>query len=1339
MTSEAIEGYPLSAEQRRLWGVAGARRVRAEVLITGPLRVDALERAVADTAGRFEILRTRMARLPGMSTPLQAVADLAVAVHPGALPPADAAEDRPLRCALQADGPGRHRLQVELPALNMDAFALRDLVNAVGQAYAGQTPEGEPLQYIDYADWQREFLAGDDKAEAAAHWRGLAETLPPATALPYERQEAPREAAAWGVLEEALEGADASAWREQARRSGVDLEVLAHAGFQALLWKLSGQGPRVVSTLRLDGRAYEQLAGALGTFARSLPVVTALPADYTLEDLMGALRQTHAAHRQHALAFDADTYPSLAPSAAQAPYVFRFVSWPDTDHAGARFHLERLEAREDVAALLLTVTDDGARLGLRLDYDAGRFASADMARLLRAYRVLLDEACRHPTARLGTLRVLDAREEDRVVREWNATAERVDAPCVHEQFAAFAASQPDAPAVVCEGVTLSFREVNRRANQLAAHLRSLNVAPGDAVGLCLPRSADAIVALLGILKAGAAYVPLDAELPAKRLVFILENTRAAVAVTLAELEGRLEGFGGARVRLDADRARLDAASDADPALPLDPEHLAYVLYTSGSSGQPKGVMVRHRGLIHLGAALERAIYRGRGERLAVGLNASLAFDASVKQILQVCRGHTLHVLTDRVRLDGAAMAALLRQAPLDVLDLTPTQLRLLLENRDGLPLSGLPVLLLGGEAIDPALWKRLATEGRGAYNLYGPTECTVDTTTVAVTADAAEPTLGGPLMNVRAYLLDAGGRPVPVGVPGELYIGGDGVARGYCGRPDLTAERFVPDPFSPTPGARMYRSGDLMRFTETGALVFLGRVDFQVKVRGFRIELEEIEQALATHPEVRHAAVTARDGGAEGAQLVAYVMPKRRHGARLDGRARYALPNGLAILHQNKNETDYLYRELFQERLYIRHGVRLPARGVILDVGANIGMFSLFASLHAPDCQVYAFEPLPPLYETAAANCELYGPRVKVLPVGMSNREHTATFTFYSRYTMMSGQSEYANAADEVDVIKTFLRNQRAAGDAAADTLLTNADELLEGRFAEERHPARLRRLSDVMREEGLGQVDLLKVDVQRAELDVLEGIDDEHWPGIRQVVMEVHDARGHASEGRAQAIERLLTARGFQVRVEQDPLLAGTDRHNLYAWREDAPVAPADATVDAARVSAILTEDSVRAHLRQVLPEFMLPRHFVFLDTLPLTLTGKVDRKALPAPEASAPRAQASFVEPRNDLERRIARVFAEVLKVERVGIHDAFFDLGGHSLLLVQAHNKLVKVLPRPVSMLDLFRHPTVASLVTFLEADRDGAAAPKEDGDVDEAARRRVEAMKRQKQRGKGRGDL
>ena len=1347
MSIDEIEGYALSAEQRRLraaGGRTGAQWVRATVSLEGPLRTQALKQALEQVCERNEILRMRLVRLPGMSVPLQTVGEMSVAWREeeggqgGEEAPAFVLDKGPmLHCRLRRLAPERHELSLALPALVMDTFALRDLVAEVGQAYAGQG--GEPgLQYIDYSDWQREFLAGEEKAESAAYWRRLAESAPEPTVLPFERKGQWEGERLVGV-EAALEAPEGL--RALARRTGVDEGTVLHAAFQVLLWRLGGRSP-VVSYRRYEGRAYEQLASALGTFARSLPVVTALPDDYRLADLLEPLRRDNEAHQRHALAFDAEASPTLAASASRPPCAFGFSVWPPVVYGELTMRLVRLESHEDIFALQLTATDVGHAIALRLEFSAERFSEADMRRFLDAYRCVVADLVGRPEAPLARLNVLEEQERHRLLREWNATALPADTTrCVHELFADLAATQPDFPAVVCEDVRLSFAEVNRRANQLAWHLRSLGVGMDDVVGLFFPRSAEAIVALLGILKAGAAYVPLDVEMPARRLGFLLADTSAKAVVTLGGLTEKLEGFSGPVIRLDADREVLASQRAENPTGTAHPESLAYILFTSGSSGQPKGAMIRHSSLANLAVALEAAIYRERGPRLAIGLNASLAFDASVKQVIQLSRGHTLHVLTDRTRLDGKALLAYLEQHPLDGLDLTPTQLKLLLENDASVKATRLPMLTLGGEALDTGLWKRLSEDGgKGAFNLYGPTECTVDTTVCPVTAAwQDEPTIGRPLANVRVYVLDRWMQPVPVGVPGELYIGGDGVARGYRGRPGLTAERFLPDPFSERPGARMYRSGDMVRYTEDGRILFMGRVDFQVKVRGVRIELEEIEQNLLQHPSVKQAAVAVREDTPGDVRLVAYVVPRRRNAPRLDGHTRYALRNGLAVVHQNKNETDYLHRELFLERVYVRHGVRMPARGVIFDVGANIGMFSLFASLHAPACRVYAFEPLPPLHQTLNLNCELYGGEVKTFNFGLSHQEQSTTFTFYSRYTMMSGRTEYANATDEVSVIKTFLENQRSSGDAGAGELLRNADELLEGRFAEERHEVRLRRLSDVIREEGVERIELLKVDVQRAELDVLRGIDDEHWDRIQQVVMEVHDGKGQASEGRVQQLRELLSARGFRVEVDQDSLLRGTDRHNLFAWREDRPVeaVAGEAARDARSLSTVLTAEDVRSFLKQSLPDFMLPRSVVLLDELPLTLTGKVNRQALPAPEALAAESRSGYVEPRNELERKLSAIWAEVLKVERVGIHDHFFELGGHSLLLVQVHNRLDKVLERKLSMLDLFRHPTVASLVDFLQSAAQEQKPPEED--VDEAARRRNDAMKRQRARGKSRGDV
>jgi amino acid adenylation domain-containing protein len=457
---------------------------------------------------------------------------------------------------------------------------------------------------------------------------------------------------------------------------------------------------------------------------------------------------------------------------------------------------------------------------------------------------------------------------------------------------------PNEIALICEDHHLTFRELNARANQVANRLQQLGVGPDTLVGLCVERSPEMIVGLLGILKAGGAYVPLDPSYPADRLAYMMADSRAPVVIT-ASKEGRRHSATDADpvadpflsqirnawsvVDLNADQQVLTELPDNNLENRATYRSLAYVIYTSGSTGRPKGVMISHRSAVHLAFALKRAIYdRYPGERLRIGLNAPLSFDASVKQVVMMIHGHTLDILPQHVRFDGAAMVEYIRDHRIDALDCVPSQLTLLLAagfiNGGG----WMPRLVLsGGEAIGDATWRVLAAAPTvNVFNVYGPTECTVDATTANARMVPERATIGKPLSNVRTYVLDTYGQFVPIGVAGELHIGGAGVGRGYLHQPDLTAEKFIADPFvgpegAPEPGvteARLYKTGDLVRYRRDGNLEFLGRIDDQVKLRGFRIELGEIETVLATHPGVHAAVAHVREDGASDRRLVAYIV-----------------------------------------------------------------------------------------------------------------------------------------------------------------------------------------------------------------------------------------------------------------------------------------------------------------------------------------------------------------------------------------------------------------------------------------------------------------------------------
>ncbi|MFP2913051.1 non-ribosomal peptide synthetase, partial [Pyxidicoccus sp. 3LFB2] len=504
----------------------------------------------------------------------------------------------------------------------------------------------------------------------------------------------------------------------------------------------------------------------------------------------------------------------------------------------------------------------------QLQVAADLFTEATAARLVRHFEGLLEAIASAPERRLSELSLLTDAERHEVLRAWNATS--VELPvdtCVHHAFELQAARTPDAPAVSYEGTVLSFSQLNAQANRLAHQLRTLGVGPEVPVALCFERSVDMVVAVLGVMKAGGAYVPMDPEWPIPRLEFTLLDCAAPVLLTQQRLVGAWTPVGTHVLCLDAVDVSLPSHN---PAPAASPDNLAYVIYTSGSTGTPKGVMVRHRSVLNLHQAVQRSFYAGTPAGTRVGLNAPIAFDASVQQLAQLIAGHCLCIIPNELRRDPRALLRWLVHHRVEALECTPSLLRMLVQE-GMLQEEGAPRLLLpGGESIDEALWQQLAAAPHArTFNVYGPTECTVDSTVVAVRPET-RPTIGGPLANVQVYVLDAHLRPVPVGVPGELFISGEGLARGYLSRPALTAERFVPDAFSATPGARMYRTGDKVRWLADGTLEYLGRTDFQVKLRGYRIELGEIEAALAQQPSVKQALVLVREDVPGNPRLVAY-------------------------------------------------------------------------------------------------------------------------------------------------------------------------------------------------------------------------------------------------------------------------------------------------------------------------------------------------------------------------------------------------------------------------------------------------------------------------------------
>jgi amino acid adenylation domain-containing protein/FkbM family methyltransferase len=880
--------------------------------------------------------------------------------------------------------------------------------------------------------------------------------------------------------------------------------------------------------------------------------------------------------------------------------------------------------------------------------------------------------------------------------EWNDTSAAYSLEqCVHELFEQRAQATPEAVAVVYEEQQLSYAELNRRANQVAHYLGRLGVGAEGPVGLGVERSVEWVVGLLGILKAGAAYLPLEPSNPGPRLRFMLADAGARVLLTQPHL---LAHFGAVPVEVACiAEAEMARERETNPEIRVARDNLAYLIYTSGSTGKPKSVGVSQGNLVNYVQAIAAVLKLEAGASYATV--STLAADLGNTAIYAaLCSGGQLHVISVARAAEGALLGEYCNRHQVDVLKIVPSHLEALLMSGGGAAVVPRRRLIVGGEASSwelVAQVKQLRPECE-VVNHYGPTETTVGALSYGVGAareQSGRVPLGRPLGNVQAYVLDQRQRPVAVGVSGEIYLGGAGVSRGYLKRPELTAEKFIPDPFSGEAGSRLYRTGDVGRYRSSGELEFLGRQDGQVKLRGYRVELGEIEASLRAHEAVESAVVLARADEGGGTQLAGYAVVQRQSREVLEGRRRYQLPNGMSIVQQNKSETDYQYEEIFAQESYLRHGVRLAPEMCVFDVGANIGMFTMYVSQRCPEARIHAFEPIAEVRAALRLNAELYGRKaVKVYACGLSDREREESFTHYPRQTMMSGASAYADTEYEKEVVKLALQQ------GGSELLASEAEALLQQRFEMRTERCRLRRLSDVMREEGVERIDLLKVDVQRSELDVLLGIEAADWCRIGQVVMEVHDRKGTASAGRVEQIRELLERQGFAVTVAQEEQLAETDRYNLYAARAAWWDAIGECRLSRESEAGVITSTELRRYLRERLPDYMVPSSIVLLDEMPLTANGKLDRRALPEPKRSG--TDGAGVKAFTAIEEIVASIWAEVLKLEDVDVETNFFELGGHSLLATQVMSRIREAFGIELHLLSLFESPTVRGLAAQVE---------------------------------------
>ncbi|NER93229.1 MAG: amino acid adenylation domain-containing protein [Symploca sp. SIO1B1] len=1488
---------PLSFAQKRLWFVTQlvpdtpGYNIPTAYRLVGELKVNILEKTLNQIISRHETLRTNFLPkqgeayqviapeqplslnliVPAATSKIEREAEIKRLINEAALKPFDLAQEPLIRASVFEVTPEEHILFLNIHHIVSDGWSLGILHREIGLLYQSAW-EGNPyplaklpIQYADFACWQTQWLQGELLDAQLTYWRQQLTDLP-LLGLYSDRPRPPVQTFLGKALNFKLSPSLSQQLKQVSRQQGATLFMTLLSAFKVLLYRYTGQEDIAVG-FPIANRNRTEIENLIGFFVNTLVLRTDLSGNPQFQDLLARVRQTTLqAYAHQDLPFEKlveELEPERDPSRNPlVQVVFALQNAPDQmpELPNLQVSQEELEiqtTRFDLECHLWE-TPDGL-IG-KFIYNVELFNPDTGSRMLEHFLRLLEQIGTEPEKTIADFSLLTPSEQQQIVVDWNQTARAYPRELsLHQAFEQQVEKAPEAIALVFGETKLTYAQLNQYANRLASQLQGQGVTPETIVGLCMKRSLLTIIAILAILKVGGVYLPLDPDTPQHRLKSMLEDTEPSLLLTQEEFRSSLPKWDG--VILACSLAQLTQGSDNFPLTTVKPDCLAYIMYTSGSTGKPKGIGVSHRAVMRLVNNPNYVSLSADDRLLHI---APFTFDASTFEIWgSLLNGARLVIMPPHTpSLEELAQG--ITEHKITVMFFTTALFHLMVEEKID-SLASLRQLLVGGEVMSVKLLQAFVRYAQNCQTIhvYGPTENTTFTTFYPVKPEENFPLsipIGRPISRTTTYILDPKMRPVPVGVPGELYTGGEGLARFYFNRPELTAEKFVPNPFSNKRNDRLYRTGDLARFMKDGSIEFLGRIDTQVKIRGFRIEPGEIETLLNQHPTVKKTVVVPREE-AGNKQLVAYLVSQLESEASASGSNEH-ISQWQSLFEQTYQESSdldqadfnlagwndsYTGQAILPEAMaeWVTHTVASimafhPQR--VWEIGCGTGLLLLRIASHcshylgtdfSPEALQFVQQQLdsrnlshvelrrqladdfsaiaPDHYDAIILNSIVqYFPGINYLlqvirgavkataPGGIIFLGDLRCFPLLDAFHTSIQLYKSADSLPIAQLRENSQKSRRFEGELAIDPaffkqLKNEIPEISSVQILHKRgqyHNELTKYRYDVILQIDQGDKPLQSPSIYDWQEKATVDSPSHNLESLRHLLTEtrspcclqnIPNARIWNDVKSVQILGDLednftVTALRSTVKetLQKDP---GIDPEAFWAIGEelnyttqvvwshqgkqgyfDVVFIPQEQSLSLISpflsgsskrrewhaygnnpISEKLTHKIVpmlRSYLTEQLPDYMIPSHFVLLDAIPLNHNGKINKRALPAPEAIRPDLEAAYQAPSTDIEQIIAGIWQEYLRLDRVGIEDNFFDLGGHSLLLVQILSKLQSIFNQKLSVVDMFQYPTVSALAQHLsQANRARTNNENLRSRMDERAEKRKAALGKKNPRFKG----